>query len=286
MAMTRDFTWNQGAFMPEQKELQDEAYLAALKAKLARDQQMAEEEAKKERIDYLVDNDLFDPANATKGEKKEMQRLLGLKADGKWGRNAHNALASHWMARNPEFAQMWEEANAVAQNSMLNNVAEVEEQKRNDELAAKVKRFKELEAMRAERRKKVTSDPNFQIAAMLAMGGQPGALQALITQNAQGGSSSKSQSEMDSLEKSMLNDLFVIATADQNKTAQLIEGMIPYYKSVFSELEGKGAKSRLGGWDAWEGIIRGGNKRKAAAKAKKDELDAALKQSALNRRGK
>jgi hypothetical protein len=84
----------------------------------------------------------------------------------------------------------------------------------------------------------------------------------------------------------MLNDLFYIATADQNQTAQLIEGMIPYYKSVFSELEGKGAKSRLGGWEAWEGIIRGGNKRKAAANAKKNELNEALKQSALNRRGK
>ena len=281
MAMTREFTWNQGSYRPDDKSLQDEAYLAALKAKLARDQQMAEEEAKKERIDYLVDNDLFDPANATKSEKKEMQKLLGLKADGKWGRNAHNALASHWMARNPEFAKMWEEANAEAQNAMLNNVAEVEEQKRNDALAAKVKRFKELEAMRAERRKKVTSDPNFRVAAMLAMGGQPGALQALITQEAQNGSTSKSQSEMDALEKSMLNDLFFISSAKSDKADQLLKGMVPYYQSLFSELEGKGAKSRLGGWDAWEGIIRGGKGKRDENKAKADANKAADKKSAL-----
>lgn len=286
MAMTREFTWNQGSFRPDDKELQDAAYLAALKAKLAQDQAVAAEQARTDRIDYLLDNDLFNPDTANRKEKKEMQRLLGLKADGKWGRGSHNALASYEMGRNPEFADMWAKANEAATESLVNNVSEVAEQRAQDDLAAKVKRFKELEAKRAERRQKITSNPNFQIAAMLAMGGQPGALQALIAQEAQGGSSSRSQSEMDSLEKSMLNDLFVIATADQNKTAQLIEGMIPYYKSVFSELEGKGAKSRLGGWDAWEGIIRGGNKRKAAAKAKKDALDAALEQSALNRRGK
>lgn len=280
MSMTRDFTWNQGAYMPEQKELQDEAYLAAVKAKLARDQQMAEEEARKERIDYLVDNDLFDPATATKGEKKEMQKLLGLKADGKWDRKSHNALASHFEARNPEFAQMWNEANAEAQGAVLNNVAEVEEQKRNDDLAAKVKRFKELEAMRAERRKKVTSDPNFRIAAMLAMGGQPGALQALVTQNAQGGSTSKSQSEMDSLEKSMLNDLFFISSAKSDKADQLLSGMVPYYKSLFSELEGKGAKSRLGGWDAWENIIKGGKGKRNENKAKANANKAANKTAA------
>ena len=285
--MTREFTWNQGSYRPDDKSLQDEAYLAALKAKVKQDQIEAEQQAKADTVSYLLDNDLFNPDTADKKEKKEMQSLLGLKADGKWGKKSKNALANFELARNPEFADMWNQSREATADSLINNEAEVAEQRQQDDLLAKVKRFKELEAKRAERRNKITSDPNFQIAAMMALGGQPGALQALITQDATGGGNkSANQKEMDALEKSMMNDLFLISTADQNKTAQLIEGMIPYYKSMFSELEGKGAKSRIGGWDAWEGIIRGGKGRKAAAKAKKDALDAALEQAAQNRRGR
>lgn len=153
-------------------------------------------------------------------------------------------------------------------------------------IAQKVARLKELNERRSAKMSKLQSNPNFQMAAMLAMAGQPGALQALITQEATGGSSNKYQQSMDDLEKSMMNDIFALASADANTSAKIMEALLPYYKSKFDELSGHGAMSRLGGWDAWDKAIRGAKGRKAAAQAKKDALDAALEQASQNRRGR
>ena len=151
-------------------------------------------------------------------------------------------------------------------------------------IAQKVARLKELEMARAEKMQKFRDDPKFQMAAMLAMAGQPGALQALISEGAKSGNTA--QSDMDALEKSMTNDIFALAGANEDQSAKIMEALIPLYKSKFEEIQGKGGMSRLGGWDAWEKAIRSAKGRSDVKKAKKNELDEALDQSAQNRRGK
>lgn len=135
----------------------------------------------------------------------------------------------------------------------------------------KIARLKELEMARAEKIAKFRDNPNFKMAAMLAMAGQPGALQAMLTEGTKSGNSA--QSEMDDLEKAMTNDIFALASADADQFEKISAALIPIYKNKFNEIQGKGGTSRLGGWDAWEQAIRGAKASKAAKKAKKDEND-------------
>lgn len=134
-------------------------------------------------------------------------------------------------------------------------------------IAQKVARLKELEMARAEKMQKFRDDPKFQMAAMLAMAGQPGALQALISEGAKSGN--PVQSDMDALEKSMTNDIFALASADADQAEKIMTALIPLYKSKFEEIQGKGGMSRLGGWGAWEKAIRAAKASKAAKTAKK-----------------
>lgn len=135
-------------------------------------------------------------------------------------------------------------------------------------IAQKVARLKELEMARETKMQKFRDNPKFQMAAMLAMAGQPGALQALISEGAKSGNSP--QSDMDALEKSMTNDIFALASADADQAEKIMTALVPLYKSRFEEIQGKGGMSRLGGWDAWEKAIRGAKARKAEKKAKAD----------------
>lgn len=126
---------------------------------------------------------------------------------------------------------------------------------------ADVARFQELAAKREARQRKMLADPNFKMAAMLAMGGQPGALQSMITLDAQAkanGTASKAQTEMDALEEKMANDIFALSDAKPDQFAKITQALIPLYKSKFEEIQKKGGKSRLGGWEPWKKAIGGG----------------------------
>ena len=120
--------------------------------------------------------------------------------------------------------------------------------------AADLKRLAELEAKRNAR----MSDPNMRMAAMLAMAGQPGALMGIMTAPKQD-NRSQSQTEMDTLEEKIANDMFALAGADEDTYSKLTSAILPLYKSKFDELSGKGAKSRMGAnWDSgWGRIFRG-----------------------------
>ena len=124
---------------------------------------------------------------------------------------------------------------------------------------------------------KITGDPRMKMAAMLAMAGQPGALQqALSTGMSDGGNAQK---ELDALESSIANDMFMLAGADKDTYTKLTAALLPLYKSKFDELVGKGAKSRMGSdWESGWGkhfelqeSERKGRKGKAAAKKKSEE---------------
>jgi hypothetical protein len=106
------------------------------------------------------------------------------------------------------------------------------------------------------------------MAAMLAMAGQPGALQALISTS--GKSDSAVQKEMDALEDKMANDIFALTSANPAQFDKITGALIPLYESRFNELVGKGGKSRLG-WDAWKNAITGAKKKRDDNKAKADE---------------
>lgn len=143
---------------------------------------------------------------------------------------------------------------------------------------ADVARFKELSAKREARQRKMLADPNFKMAAMLAMGGQPGALQSMLTLDAQAranGTASKAQTDMDALEDKMVNDIFALSDADPDKFDKITKALIPLYQSKFEEVQKKGGKSRLGGWDAWKEAISGAvaSKRRKNAKAAKNKQD-------------
>lgn len=143
---------------------------------------------------------------------------------------------------------------------------------------ADVARFQQLAAKREARQRKMLDDPNFKMAAMLAMGGQPGALQSMLTMDAQAkanGNSSKAQTDMDALEEKMVNDIFALSSADPDQFSKITGALIPLYKDKFEETQKKGGKSRLGGWEKWEAAINGA----VASKQDKDEKAARNKKN-------
>ena len=131
------------------------------------------------------------------------------------------------------------------------------------DVGAKVKRLKELEAQMQERDRKIQKmmdDPNMQLAVAMAMYGDNGMLQSMIQSklaNDKEESSTQNQTNMDSLEDKMANDIFALGSASDDQFDKIVGALIPLYKDRFGELEGKGARSRLGGWDAWEQAILG-----------------------------
>ena len=138
--------------------------------------------------------------------------------------------------------------------------------------------LKELAQLKAEREKRM-NDPKLKMAAMLAMAGQPGAIQSLLTNDlTKGGTKSQAQSDMDALEEKIVNDMFALASADKDTYQKLTAGLLPLYRSKWEELAGKGGKSRMGGsdWESgWAKIIAGLGatraSRNAAASKKKNE---------------
>ena len=148
------------------------------------------------------------------------------------------------------------------------------------DVGAKVKRLKELEARMQERDRKIQKmmdDPNMQLAVAMAMYGDNGMLQSMIQSklaNDKEESSTQNQTNMDSLEDKMANDIFALGSASDDQFDKIAGALIPLYKDRFGELEGKGARSRLGGWDAWEQAILGAKGAFNYKKAKEDEARA------------
>lgn len=135
---------------------------------------------------------------------------------------------------------------------------------------AKVQRLKELEAQMQERDRKIQKmmdDPKMQLAVAMAMYGDTGMLQSMLAKD-QEETSKQYQTNMDSLEDKMANDIFALGSASDDQFDKIAGALIPLYKDRFGELEGKGARSRLGGWNAWEQAILGA---KGAFKTKKDK---------------
>lgn len=144
---------------------------------------------------------------------------------------------------------------------------------------AKVQRLKELEAQMQERDRKIQKmmdDPKMQLAVAMAMYGDTAMLQSMLVKD-QEETSKQYQTNMDSLEDKMANDIFALGSASDDEFDKIAGALIPLYKDRFSELEGKGARGRLGGWDAWEQAILGAKGAFNEKKANEDYLKALKK---------
>ena len=163
------------------------------------------------------------------------------------------------------------------------------------EKAADMQRIKELQEKIEAKKTRMREDPRMQVAAMMMMGGQPGALQSLLVSSFQQdlqkeekarAAKKDAQSKMDALENSLNTDLMYLSGMNKDQSDKALAVSIPLFKAKLQELIDAGATSRMGGWGAWEKIIEGFKQKGQQKKAKKDALDAALEQSARNRRGK
>ena len=147
---------------------------------------------------------------------------------------------------------------------------------------AERQRWMELEKQQEERKSSIQNDPRMQMAAMLAMGGQSGALQNLLVSSVQQdiakeekarAEKKQAQTQMDALENSVSNSLTLLAGMNQDQIDKFKSYTLPTFRSRFLELEDAGAVSRLGGLDSWMAEFdkfgaKGNDKRNAANKKK------------------
>jgi hypothetical protein len=172
--------------------------------------------------------------------------------------------------REREQLGLMESERLKAQRALqMQNALEGAQQAQQAQMAdqAQYARWLELEDKFAKR----TMDPRMKMGAMLAMAGQPGLLQQMFMTG--GESSKEAQSEMDSLESSIANDMFALAGADSATYDKLTGALIPLYKSKFNDLLARGARSRMGStWDEGWGVhLSRGKQKRNAAKKKREE---------------
>lgn len=207
---------------------------------------------------------------AAKNDAEELAQLQ------KANQNANRAV--NWMELGEQLGTSGAYQEAIA------NQAAQEAQKQAD-----MQRIQELQNKIAERKKAVMDDPRMQIAAMLAMGGQPSALSSMLVSDLQKDIQAKqrkadekkaAQRELDALENSLSTSMMVLSKTDKDQIDRFKSVTLPLFWNKFHELTDAGAVSRMGGVDKWNDALKdleqsGTNKRKAAKKKKDDDKSAA-----------
>ena len=206
---------------------------------------------------------------AAKNDAEELAQLQ------KANQNASRAV--NWMELGEQLG-----TSGAYQEAMANQAAQ-EAQKQAD-----MQRIQELQNKIAERKKAVMDDPRMQIAAMLAMGGQPSALSSMLVSSVQGDIQAKQKAadakdradkEMEALEKGLQNDLMYLASMNKDQRKKVLEVSLPMFRTKFKELEALGARSLMGGLGAWENKFKGflsvGKGKDAKAKANAENTKAA-----------
>ena len=151
---------------------------------------------------------------------------------------------------------------------------------------AERQRWLELEKQDAERKARIQNDPRMQIAAMMAMGGQPGALSSLLASSVQqdiqreeklAAAKKQAQNQMDALENSINNDLMYLAGMNNDRREKAMAVSIPLFEARMKELTDLGAVSRMGGLDAWKKLFdqfkSKGDAKKSNAKKGKEKKE-------------
>lgn len=167
--------------------------------------------------------------------------------------NANATRAYDWMALGEQLG-----TSGAYQEAMAKQAAQEAEK------AADMKRIQELQEKIEAKKARMREDPRMQVAAMMAMGGQPGALQSLLVssvqqdmQKAEKAAAAKkdAQSKMDALENSLNTDLMYLAGMNGDQIDKALSVSIPLFKAKMQELTDAGATSRMGGMEAWNKII-------------------------------
>lgn len=217
-----------------------------------------------------------------RARQEEMQRQIAI-AEAAQGAKEYadrQAAASMGLSQLPQFT-MGQAQTAMYDQMAQQAQAQAAQQKAKEQREKIVARLNELE----EARSKKISDPNFKMAAMLAMAGQPGAMQSLLTLDAQkqlnGSKTGKTQSDMDQLEKSIMNDIFAISsTQDPNQREKLMTMAKMLYSGQLQDMldNNPGLVSRLGGVEGIEALLQGQSdnidtaKQRAAWKKEYDKI--------------
>ena len=186
--------------------------------------------------------------------------------------NANATRAYDWMALGEQLG-----TSGAYQEAMAKQAAQEAEK------AADMQRIKELQEKVEAKKARMREDPRMQVAAMLAMGGQPGALQSLLVSSVQqdmqkeekaAAAKKDAQNKMDALENSLNTDLMYLAGMNGDQIDKALSVSIPLFKAKLQELSDAGATSRMGGIEAWDKIIedfkKKGQKKKANAKRSKE----------------
>ena len=186
--------------------------------------------------------------------------------------NANATRAYDWMALGEQLG-----TSGAYQEAMAKQAAQEAEK------AADMKRIQELQEKVEAKKARMREDPRMQVAAMLAMGGQPGALQSLLVSSVQQDMQKEekaaavkkdAQNKMDALENSLNTDLMYLAGMNGDQIDKALSVSIPLFKAKLQELTDAGATSRMGGIEAWDKIIedfkKKGQKKKANAKRSKE----------------
>jgi hypothetical protein len=217
-----------------------------------------------------------------RARQEEMQRQIAI-AEAAQGAKEYadrQAAASMGLSQLPQYT-MGQAQTALYDQMAQQAQAQAAQQKAKEQREKIVARLNELE----EARSKKISDPNFKMAAMLAMAGQPGAMQSLLTLDAQkqlnGSKTGKTQSDMDTLEKSIMNDIFAISsTTDPNQRDKLMKMAKMLYSGQLQDMldNNPGLVSRLGCVEGIEALLQGQSdnidtaKQRAAWKKEYDKI--------------
>lgn len=167
--------------------------------------------------------------------------------------NANATRAFDWMALGEQLG-----TSGAYQEAMAKQAAQEAEK------AADMKRIQELQEKIEAKKARMREDPRMQVAAMMAMGGQPGALQSLLVssvqqdmQKAEKAAAVKkdAQAKMDALENSINTDLMYLAGTNQDQIDKTLNVSVPLFEAKLQELTDAGATSRMGGLAAWKKIF-------------------------------
>ena len=192
--------------------------------------------------------------------------------------NANATRAYDWMALGEQLG-----TSGAYQEAMAKQAAQEAEK------AADMKRIQELQEKIEAKKARMREDPRMQVAAMLAMGGQPGALQSLLVSSVQQDMQKEekaaavkkdAQAKMDALESSLNNDLMYLAGTNSDQIKMALDVTVPVFEAKLQELIDAGATSRMGGLAAWKKKIddfrREGLKKKAKAIQKQNTTNSLL----------
>lgn len=119
---------------------------------------------------------------------------------------------------------------------------------------AERQRLMELEKQQEERKSRIQNDPRMQIAAMLALGGQPSALSSMLVSSVQGdyqkaekakADAEAAQRQLDAIENGIKNDITLLAGMNQSQRDKVLKMSKPLFFANMEKLIAQGAKPNL-----------------------------------------